>query len=81
MSIDPLSDSLRRMEANPAAVSRLRRSGYMSSLGVPFKCGSCDFFRPVNSRAGVGDCSHPEIRAVVESNGCCNYFTYEGVHG
>ncbi len=71
-------------EANSQSAVRLRRlkkAEYVSPQGVPFMCGTCRFYD--NRAPGIlGYCHLKEVEAIVEEEGCCDYWTSpEGVHG
>lgn len=62
---------------NGLAIPRLRKAGYMSPRGVPFRCSTCHWFN-----RGENYCANRDIRSTVELGGCCNYWTSPGgVHG
>ena len=73
-------------------IERLKAAGYMSPQsamfnGMGFACRACQWYSyegRKQSETGAwreyGDCKHPEINSVVEYNGCCNKFTFEGIH-
>lgn len=68
----------------------LERAGYMSPVdesfkGTGFACAQCDWKRkdtPLRKivPGSVTYCAHPKISSFVEERGCCNLYTYKGVH-
>jgi hypothetical protein len=58
----------------PEAIERLRSShvNYFPPSQGPFRCGNCKFYQATTPTAGF--CNHPEVRACVEADGCCNEF-------
>jgi hypothetical protein len=64
---------------NAGDISALRRAGYLSPQGVPFRCETCDYYR----RKGgfYGKCVNKAIMLLVEAYGCCNLWARDGVHG
>jgi hypothetical protein len=86
---DALSSLISQVDPS-AAIQRLKKAEYVSPQGVPFECGTCQFFkepkpsrfipRVTNSRLGF--CDNESIQTFVEKEGCCDYWTsMEGVHG
>lgn len=81
------SEEIRKDSKGPE-IDRLEAGGYVSPQGVPFKCGTCEFFVEGTGRvlsvfaplgSGVSRCEHPKIKAPAEYDGCCDYWSHDGV--
>ena len=59
----------------PDAWARLRSEhvNYFPPSAGPFKCGHCKFAR-FKDDPTKGVCVHPEVKANIEAEGCCNEY-------
>jgi len=74
---DEVKETELRSTGEDGEEARLRdpEVNYMGPKLGPFMCGHCKYFE--ERKDGRGYCSHPEVRAHVESAGCCNEYTSE----
>ena len=88
---DPISNFLKSRFR--VALERLRKAGYMSPQdrsfdGHGFSCARCDWIEkgypgmplPAEFKALLGQCVQPQVQSTVELEGCCNLYTYKGIH-